>query len=95
MQISKKEVRQVARLARLNVPPQSEDQLAKQIGTILEYIQLLNEVDTKGVPPTSHAIDLSNAFRDDQQASPISSDKLLANAPQKDLGAFIVPKVIE
>ena len=95
MDISKKEVLHVAQLARLEVDPAAMDKMAQQVATILDYINRLDEVDTEGVPPTSHAIDLSNAFRDDEPAGHLGVDRSLANAPEAAEGSFIVPKVIE
>jgi aspartyl-tRNA(Asn)/glutamyl-tRNA(Gln) amidotransferase subunit C len=70
------------------------DKFAEQIGAILEYVDILNQVDTKGVSPTSHAISLTNAFREDVEKSYFDRDSALANAPEKEEGSFIVPKVI-
>ena len=95
MKISKDEVLYVANLARLDLDEASIEKFAGQIGNILEYIELLNQVDTKDVKPTSHAIALTNAFRDDEEKEHLDRDRVLANAPRKDDGSFIVPKVIE
>ncbi|MCP4110268.1 MAG: Asp-tRNA(Asn)/Glu-tRNA(Gln) amidotransferase subunit GatC, partial [Desulfobacteraceae bacterium] len=51
-------------------------------------------VDTDGVRPTSHAIFLTNAFREDQEKEHLENDMVLANAPEKEDGSFVVPKVI-
>jgi len=55
----------------------------------------LDEVDTDGVRPTSHAISLTNAFREDQPIEHLETERALANAPEKEDGSFIVPKIIE
>lgn len=94
MKITKEEVLHVAHLARLDMDETAIDAFADQIGTILEYVDTLNQVDTEGVNPTSHAISLVNAFREDIVANASDSDASLANAPQKEDGAFVVPKVI-
>jgi aspartyl-tRNA(Asn)/glutamyl-tRNA(Gln) amidotransferase subunit C len=95
MKISKQEVLHVAQLARLELDPVAVEKMAEQIATILEYINSLNQVDTEGVPPTSHAIALTNAFREDVPGEHLAPEKSLANAPEAEEGAFIVPKVIE
>ena len=95
MRISKQEVLHVANLARLNIDESQIDRFADQIGQILEYVETLNELDTTGVVPTSHAIDMANAFRDDELSKPLDRKTVLANAPEDDEGSFIVPKVIE
>ena len=95
MKITKDKVMTVANLARLDMDEDSIDRFAEQIGTILEYVDTLNRVDTHGVIPTSHAIYLTNAFREDIEAEPFDREMSLANAPEKEEGNFIVPKVIE
>jgi aspartyl-tRNA(Asn)/glutamyl-tRNA(Gln) amidotransferase subunit C len=95
MKISKQEVNHVAQLARLELDPEAVEKMAEQIGTILDYINSLKQVDTEGVPPTSHAIALSNAFREDRLGEHLTPERSLANAPEAEEGAFIVPKVIE
>ena len=94
MKITKDEVLYVADLARLDLDENSINRFADQIGNILEYVNTLNSVDTEGIVPTSHAIFLSNAFREDEVKESIGADKALANAPEKEDGHFIVPKVI-
>ncbi len=94
MKITREEVIHVANLARLDVDEALIDKFAKQIGMILEYIDTLNRVDTEGVTPTSHAISLTNAFREDNAKADFDKDSALANAPEKEDGNFIVPKVI-
>jgi len=94
MKITKDEVMHVANLARLDMDEASIDKFADQIGTILEYVDVLNRVDTQGVTPTSHAISLTNVFREDREQKTLERDKALANAPQKEDGNFVVPKVI-
>jgi len=94
MKITKEEVLHVANLARLDVDKVLIEKFAAQIGTILEYVDSLNRVDTKEVTPTSHAIFLTNAFRDDDERQSFDSDSALSNAPEKEDGNFIVPKVV-
>ena len=94
MKITKEEVLYVADLARLDLNEASIDKFAGQIGNILEYVDKLNEVDTEGIRPTSHAISLTNAFRDDQQSQSLDRERALGNAPDQEDGNFVVPKVI-
>lgn len=94
MKITKDEVMHVANLARLDMDEASIDKFAGQIGNILEYVDVLNRVDTQGVTPTSHAISLTNVFREDLEKKALERDKALANAPQKEDGNFVVPKII-
>ncbi|MDM8551857.1 Asp-tRNA(Asn)/Glu-tRNA(Gln) amidotransferase subunit GatC [Desulfobacterales bacterium HSG2] len=94
MKITKDEVIHVAHLSRLDMDEESIDKFAGQIGTILEYVDTLKQVDTEGVTPTSHAISLTNAFREDVEKEHLDRDLSLANAPEKEEGNFVVPKVI-
>ena len=71
MKISREEVIHVADLSRLDVDKELIDKFAEQLGTILEYVDTLKSVDTKGVTPTSHAISMTNAFRDDMSGADV------------------------
>lgn len=94
MKISKQDVIHVANLARLEL---SEDQIhifSDQIGTILDYMDSLNQVDTTNVVPTTHAIFLTNAFREDIETGHMDREDVLSNAPHKDDVNFLVPRII-
>ena len=95
MKMTKEEVLYVARLARLDLDAESIDKFAAQIDEILGYIEKLNQVDTEGIKATSHAISLTNAFRDDEQRPHLDREQVLANAPEKEEGCFVVPKIID
>lgn len=94
MKISKEEILHVADLARLEMDETSIDTFADQIGKILEFIDTLNSIDTTDVEPTSHAISLANAFREDEIDPPFDRDAVLANAPEEEDGYLLVPKVV-
>ena len=94
MKMTKEEVLYVARLARLDLDEASIDTFAGQIDEILGYIEKLNQVDTKGINPTSHAVSLTNAFRDDVERQHLDRERALANAPEQEEGQFVVPKVV-
>jgi aspartyl-tRNA(Asn)/glutamyl-tRNA(Gln) amidotransferase subunit C len=94
MKITADQVQHVAKLARLEIDPQAVDKLADQLAMILSYVDKLAEVDTQDVPPTSHAIALTNAFRPDEVRDSLTNDDALDNAPAKEGGSFVVPKVI-
>lgn len=94
MKINRDEVIHVADLARLEVDEALIDKFAEQLGTILEYVDTLKSVQTKGVSPTSHAISMTNAFRKDDEIQGFDRDSILSNAPEKSDGDFIVPKVV-
>ena len=94
MKITKEEVLYVARLARLDLDADAIDKFAGQIDEILGYIDKLNQVDTEGIQPTSHAISLTNAFREDVERQHLDRDRALANAPEAEGGCFVVPKIV-
>ncbi len=94
MKITKEEIHHVADLARLELDEKNVMTYATQVAEILNYVNILNQVDTSGIQPTSHAISLTNAFRNDERAASLPTKKAIANAPEKQSGAFIVPKII-
>lgn len=97
MKITQKDVEYVAKLARLELSEQEKSQFAGQLESILGYIDKLSALDTKDVPPTSHAMDLKNSWREDiLKPCPESvREALLANAPEREDDFFKVKKVIE
>jgi len=94
MKITKDEVQHVARLARLELDPATADAMVAQLGTILDYMETLNRVDTSGVAATAHMTATTTPLRDDKEAGHLDRDAALANAPQKDHESFLVPRVI-
>ncbi|ESP62754.1 Aspartyl/glutamyl-tRNA(Asn/Gln) amidotransferase subunit C [Smithella sp. ME-1] len=95
MKISSREVEYVAHLARLEVTERETEKFTAQLNDILLYIDKLNEVDTKGVEPMSHAIAVTNAFREDKILDSIGTQQSLSNAPDARGEFFRVPKVID
>ena len=95
MNLSSKEVEYVARLARLEITDRETEKFTAQLNDILGYIDKLNELDTAGVQPMSHAIAVTNAFREDNVLESLGTQKALANAPDARGEFFRVPKVID
>ena len=93
--ITKQEVEYVAHLARLEIDDEQKDKLTSQLNDILLYIDKLNELDTSGVEPMSHAIAVTNAFREDKGADSLGTEQSLMNAPDARGEFFRVPKVID
>jgi aspartyl-tRNA(Asn)/glutamyl-tRNA(Gln) amidotransferase subunit C len=94
MKISRKDVEHVANLARLELTESDIITFVGQIGDILDHVDSLKKVDTQGVVGTSHAISLTNAFREDEVSEPANREVSLANAPESEDGCFVVPKII-
>lgn len=95
MKISKQEVIDTAELARLDFEDSELEKFTEQLGNILEYIEDLNELNTDGVEPTSHVLELTTPLREDRVEQLITTEEALQNAPDKDDDFFVVPKVIE
>ena len=95
MQITKKTINHVANLARLNLKEEEVNTLLTQMGEILTYIDKLNSLDTSNVKPMEHVKPISNVFRDDVIAPSFNRDDILKNAPEKEDGAFSVPKIMD
>ena len=89
------DIAKVARLARLAL---SEQQLAlyeAQLGDILEHAARVQAMPTDGVPPTSHPIPMTNAFRPDEVTAVLDRDEVLAQAPDAVDGYFRVPRILD
>ncbi|GAB6271718.1 MAG TPA: Asp-tRNA(Asn)/Glu-tRNA(Gln) amidotransferase subunit GatB [Syntrophaceae bacterium] len=95
MKLSTSDVEYVAKLARLEITEAEKQKFTAQLNDILLYIDQLNELDTTGVAPMSHAIAVTNAFREDRVVESLGTQKALANAPDARGDFFRVPKVIE
>jgi aspartyl-tRNA(Asn)/glutamyl-tRNA(Gln) amidotransferase subunit C len=95
MKITVADVEHVARLARLELSDEEKGLFCGQMDAILGYVDTLNELDTAGVRPTSHAVPVENTFREDAVSPSIGVGKALANAPDRVESFYRVPKVIE
>ncbi len=95
IKITKDEVAYVAHLARLSFGEEEMGRFTSQLNDILLYMEKLNEVDTTGVEPMTHAIAQKNAFRSDTVDVSLPGEISLANAPAVRGSCFEVPKVIE
>lgn len=95
MAITREEVRRIALLARLRFSAEEENLLTEQLGNILQHMAVLERVDTDGVEPMAHALDVVNVLRNDQVTNESMTEALLANAPATDANFFVVPKIIE
>ena len=94
MKISTKEVEYVAKLARLKLTEQEKELFTQQLDSILDYMGKLNELDTEKVPPTFHVLPLKNVMREDKVKDSHLQKEMMSNAPERDEGSFIVPKVV-
>jgi len=95
MRLTPEEVEHVALLGRLRLSNEERVRFTTQLNSILEHFEQLQQLDTSGVPPMSHAVAMSNVFREDEPEAPLSPDEALQNAPDSARDCFRVPRVIE
>ena len=95
MSVTEKDVRYMADLARLQLAEDEVRSFAQDMNKILDYMEMLDELDTSDVEPLEHVIDLESRLRKDEAKEPLSHEDALKNAPDADSDYFRVPKVIE
>ncbi len=93
--ITREEIERIAALARLSLSNDEAERMATELDTILGYVETLAEVDTAGIAPTSHVIPLPTPLREDRGGPSLVPEGAVANAPEREGTAFVVPKVIE
>lgn len=93
--LSEAQVAHVAQLARLALSPEEQQRLTVELNAILGYMAQLNEVETTGVPPTTHVLDLVNVLREDIVRPTFPVADALANAPETTQQFFVVPRIVE
>src|SRR5271170_158190 len=95
MSLSNADVAKVALLARLRVSPDELELFTGQLNSIVDYVAQLQEVDTTGVEPLAHGIEVRNVFRDDVRGEALPREQALANAPKRNATSFLVPAVLD
>lgn len=95
MRISLEQVDHIAKLARLGLTEAERERFRDQLGTILGYVALLNELDTSAVPPSAQVIRFENVTRPDVVRPGLSVEQVLANAIDREDDYFRVPPVLE
>ena len=94
MAISREEVEKVSLLGRLRLSGEELDRMTAQMGQILDYMELLGELDTEQVEPMAHALDVSDVFRPDRVCPSLDRRQALAGAPSRDEECYRVPAVL-
>jgi len=95
MKITRKDVENVALLSRLEFGDAEIEKFTQQLNAILNYVEVLNKLDTSDVKPTAHVLPLQNVLRKDVVHESLPREKALACAPEVEDGYFKVPKIIE
>ncbi len=95
MEITKDMVEYVAELSRLKLTDEQCAATQKSLGDIIGYMDVLNNINTDGIEPMSHAFAVKNVMREDVVISGGEREELLANAPKANSEAFVVPRTVE
>ena len=92
--ISSGDVEYVAKLAHLHLDETEKKDMETKLGSILGYMQQLQQIDTSGVEATTHVLPLANVFREDIVGETLDTEKALAQAPERDGNYYKVPKIL-
>lgn len=93
--ISDETIEYVGILAKLELSDEEKEKAKKDMGSMLDYIDKLNELDTTGVEPMSHVFPVNNVFREDVVVNGDDRENILKNAPEQKDGSFVVPKTVD
>jgi aspartyl-tRNA(Asn)/glutamyl-tRNA(Gln) amidotransferase subunit C len=94
MALNKKDVENIALLARLALDEIEIEAYTRQLNSILGYMEKINTLDTERVEPTAHVLPLKNVFREDENKPGLTQEVALANAPDQEGGQFRVPRIV-
>jgi aspartyl-tRNA(Asn)/glutamyl-tRNA(Gln) amidotransferase subunit C len=94
MSLSRQDIEKVALLARLRLSDAEAGRMTGELAKIVAFVDQLSEVDTEGVEPMAHAMDVRNVFREDRLAASLPREEALANAPHHDERGYLVPAVL-
>ena len=94
MSLTRADVEKVSLLGRLLLSEAELDTMTSQLGRVVGYVEQLSEVNTDGVQPMAHALDMNNVFREDALTASLPRDAALATAPKRDSECYRVPAVL-
>lgn len=92
--LSKKDVEHVALLAHIEISEEEKILFTKQFNDILDYFKKIDAIDTKGVAPTYHVLDINNVSRKDKPNISLTDEEALQNAPKKEKKFFKAPRIV-
>jgi aspartyl-tRNA(Asn)/glutamyl-tRNA(Gln) amidotransferase subunit C len=95
VKLSLKEVEHIAELAKLGLTGEEKERFRGQLSAILEYAEMLKELDTDAIPPTATVLPLRNVMRPDEVEPSFPPEDVLANAPESEGGYFKVRVILE
>ncbi|MBP2240907.1 aspartyl-tRNA(Asn)/glutamyl-tRNA(Gln) amidotransferase subunit C [Cytobacillus eiseniae] len=93
--ISAEQVKHVANLARLAISEEESEKFTKQLDAIITFAEQLDELDTEGVEPTTHVLNMINVMREDESKAGLSQAEVLKNVPDHQDGQIKVPSIME
>ena len=92
--ITTNDIEYVAKLAKLSLSDEEKERLVSQMGDIVEFANEISKLDTEGVKPTNHILEVSNVFREDEVKPSDNREEILKTAPVKEAGCIVVPNII-
>lgn len=95
MSLSTEDVAKVAVLARLRLSPEEIQTFTERLNAVVNYVNQLQELDTTGVEPLAHGVEIHNVFRDDVRGPALPREAALVNAPRRNRENFLVPAVLD
>ncbi len=95
MIIDDKMIDYVSALAKLSLPESEREKARQDLQSVLEYAEVLSELDTDDIEPSSHAFSAFNVFREDEVVPSFDKEELLRSAPKVKDGQYLVPKTVE
>jgi len=95
MKLSREEVEHIAELSKVGLTEEEKTLFQEQLSAILEYAEMLQQVDTAAIPPTATVLPLRNVMRTDEARPSLPREDVLANAPQSEGGCFRVKAILE
>ena len=91
--VNKNDIEYVAKLAKLKLTEEEKEKFIPQMADIIEFANKISELDTEGINPTAHILEINNVFRKDNVCESYKREEILANAPAKEAGCIVVPGV--
>jgi aspartyl-tRNA(Asn)/glutamyl-tRNA(Gln) amidotransferase subunit C len=95
MKLTREEVLHIAHLARVALTEEEITRMSEQLSNLLEHFEVLQKVDTEGVPPTAQSVTLQSVMRQDEVKPSLPPEDVLANAPRREGDCFRVRAVLE
>ncbi|MBO5908951.1 MAG: Asp-tRNA(Asn)/Glu-tRNA(Gln) amidotransferase subunit GatC [Clostridia bacterium] len=95
MQITKELVEYVANLSRIKLDDKQAEKMQLELASVIEYMEVLNKLETDDIEPLSHVFNITNVMREDIVKESFDRDELLKNAPEHTDETFVVPKTVD